>query len=96
MRDLVVNLRGWFGGIGLLQPAIVLERGQVPFWLPRKPDRREIGALYDALERTPEQEFPIGFRADVELPRDTFGSVRLKGFCFARRTLLGVRLGRVR
>jgi hypothetical protein len=92
----VVNLRGWFGGIGLLQPAIVCERGQVPLWFPRRPARKQIGALYDALERTPEQVFPVEFRTDVELPGHTFGSARLRGFCFPRRTLLGARLGHVR
>jgi hypothetical protein len=85
----VVNLRGWFGGMGLLQPAIVLGRGQVPFWFLERPDREEIGALYDALERTPEQVFPIEFRADVDLPADTFASGRLEGFCFPRRRRLG-------
>ena len=39
--------------MGLLQPAIVLERGQVPFWFIEEPGRQAILALYDTLERGP-------------------------------------------
>jgi hypothetical protein len=104
----VINLRGGFRGIGLLQPAIVLERGQVPFWFIEEPARQEILALYDTLERGPEQVFPIEFRARVEVPSDMFASARLEGFYFPRRppflspfpalnrTLLAERLGHVR
>jgi hypothetical protein len=104
----VVDLRGWFRGIGLLQPAIVLERGQVPFWFPEEPGRQQLLALYDTLERGPEQVFPLAFEARVKVPRDTFASGQLEGFCFPRRppflspfpalnrTLLPERLGHVR
>jgi hypothetical protein len=104
----VVGLRGWFRGIGLLQPAIVLERGQVPFWFLEKPVREEILTLYDTLERDAKQVFPIEFQARVEVPPDSFASGRLEGFCFPRRppfvspfpalnrTLLAERLGQIR
>jgi hypothetical protein len=104
----VVELRGWFRGIGLLQPAIVLERGQVPFWFVEEPGRPKVLALYDTLERGPEQVFPIEFRARVDVPSDMFATGRLDGFCFPRRppflspfpalnrTLLAERLGHVR
>jgi len=104
----VVNLRGWFRGIGLLQPAIVLERGQVPFWFLEEPRRQAILALYETLEHEPEQVFPIEFCARVEVPSEMFASARLEGFCFPRRppflspfpalnrTLLAERLGHVR
>jgi hypothetical protein len=104
----VISLRGWFRGIGLLQPAIVLERGQVPFWFREEPRREEILALYDILERDPTQVFPLEFEARVEVPPDSFASSRLDGFCFPRRppflspfpslnrTLLAERLGHVR
>jgi hypothetical protein len=104
----VVNLRGWFHGIGLLQPAIVLERGQVPFWFPEEPGRQQVLALYDTLERGPDQVFPLEFEVRVEVPRDTFASGQLEGFCFPRRppflspfrtinrTLFAERLGHVR
>jgi hypothetical protein len=104
----VVNLRGWFRGIGLLQPAIVLDHGQVPFWFPDEPGRTEILALYDRLGRRPEQVFPIEFGARVGVPSDHFASGRLEGFCFPRRppflspfpalnrTLLAGRLGQAR
>ena len=103
----VIELRGWFRGTGLLQPAIVLERGQVPFWFVEEPGRREILALYDTLERGPEQVFPIEFRARVDVPSHMFATGRLDGFCFPRRppflspfpalnrTLLAERLGHV-
>jgi hypothetical protein len=104
----VVNLRGWFRGIGLLQPAIVLDGGQIPFWFREEPRRDQILALYDLLERDPTQVFPVEFQARVEVPPDSFASSRLDGFCFARRppfvtpfpalnrTLLAERLGHVR
>jgi hypothetical protein len=104
----VVGRRGWFRGIGLLQPAIVLERGQVPFWFLEKPVREEILTLYDTLGRDAKQVFPIEFRARVEVPPESFASGRLEGFCFPRRppfvspfpalnrTLLAERLGQIR
>jgi hypothetical protein len=104
----VVNMRGWFRGIGLLQPAIVLKHGQVPFWFPDKPGRMEVLALYDRLGRQPEQVFPIEFGAPVDVRSDHFASGRLEGFCFPRRprflspfpalnrTLLAERLGQLR
>ena len=104
----VVDMRGWFRGIGLLQPAIVRERGQVPFWFRDEPDRMEILTLYDRLGRQPEHVFPIEFSARVDVPSDHFASGRLKGFCFPRRppflspfpalnrTLLAAQLGQVR
>jgi hypothetical protein len=104
----VVDLRGWFRGIGLLQPAITLDRGQVPFWFVEEPGGQEILALYDTLERGPEQVFPLEFQARVEVPSDMVASGRLEGFCFPRRppfltpfpalnrTLLPARLGHVR
>lgn len=104
----VVNMRGWFRGIGLLQPAIVVDHGQVPFWFLDEPGRTEILTLYDRLGRQAEQVFPIEFGARVDVPSDQFASGRLEGFCFPRRppfrspfpalnrTLLPERLGRVR
>jgi hypothetical protein len=86
----------------------VLEHGQVPFWFVEKPGRKEILALYDTLERGPEQVFPIDFQTRVEVPSEKFASGRLEGFCFPRRprflspfpalnrTLLAERLGHVR
>src|SRR5205823_3965454 len=62
----VVSKRGWLRGIGLLQPAIVLERGQVPFWFADEPAAVEVIALYDRLGRRSQQVFPIEFGARVE------------------------------
>jgi hypothetical protein len=104
----VVDMRGWFRGIGLLQPAIVLERGQVPFWFVEKPDPDKVRSLYDLLSREPEQVFPVEFRVRVEVPSDQFASGWLEGFAFRRqrpftspfptlnRTLPAERLGHVR
>jgi hypothetical protein len=104
----VVNMRGWFRGIGLLQPAIVLDHGQMPFWFLDEPSRMEILTLYDRLRRKPEQVFPIELSGRVDVPADHFASGRLEGFCFPRRppflspfralnrTLLAERLGQVR
>lgn len=104
----VLDLRGWFRGLGLIQPAIVVERGHVPFWFVEEPGRHEVLALYDTLARGPEEVFPVEFGAGVELPSDMVASGRLEGFCFPRRppflspfpalnrTLLAARLGHVR
>lgn len=101
-------LRGWFGGIGLLQPAIVLERGQVRFWFAEEPERPELLALYQLLERDADDVFPLEVNTRIELPPDQLTSARLNGFCFPRptgfstpfpalnRTLFGERLGYVR
>ena len=103
----VVGMRGWFHGIGLLQPAIVLDHGQVPFWFVDEPSRMEILTLYGRLGREPEHVFPIEFSARVDVPSDQFASGRLEGFCFPRRppfrspfpmlnrTLFAERLGQV-
>ena len=78
------------------------------FWFRDEPDKMEILTLYDQLGRQPEQVFPIGFSARVDVPSDHFASGRLGGFCFPRRppflspfpalnrTLLAERLGQVR
>jgi hypothetical protein len=104
----VVNMRGWFRGIGLLQPAIVLDHGQVPFWFRDEPERTEIQTLYDRLQCQPQQVFPVAFEARVDVPSGHIASGRLEGFYFPRhrrfttpfaalnRTLLAERLGEVR
>jgi hypothetical protein len=104
----VLDMRGWFRGIGLLQPAIVAEREQVPFWFSDEPTGLEILALYDVLRRQAAQVFPLEFGARVEVALDEFAAGRLEGFCFPRRppflspfpalnrALLGARLGQVR
>jgi hypothetical protein len=104
----VVNMRGWFRGLGLLQPAIVLDDGQVPFWFVEEPRRTEVRELYDLLARVPEHVFPTEFVARVEVPPGQVASGRVDGFSFPRprpivspfpmlnRTLFAERLGEVR
>jgi hypothetical protein len=104
----VRDLRGWFGGIGLLQPAIVTGRGQVRFWFAEEPSPPALRASYELLGGGPERVFPVAFEARIEVPRDHFASGRLDGFCFPRRsrfltpfpmlnrTFLAARLGHVR
>ncbi len=104
----VVKMRGWLRGLGLLQPAIVLDDGQVPFWSKDEPEQMAIQALYDRLQRQPQQVFPATYEARVDVPSDHFASGRLEGFYFKRhppfttpfpalnRTLLAARLGKVR
>ncbi|WP_342113998.1 hypothetical protein [Pseudoduganella sp. OTU4001] len=49
--------------LGHLQPAIFSKRGQISFWCGIiEPSRERLEAAYAALEKTPQEIFPIFFR----------------------------------
>lgn len=77
--------RGWFRGLGLLQPTIAVERGQVPLWFDEEPSRSQVREDYGLLEREPDEVFPLEFRARAEPQSGELASGRIDGFCFARR-----------
>jgi hypothetical protein len=70
--------------LGYLAPAIVTERGQVPFWFvvdsPPEPDF--IRALYDRLARSRDQVWPVTFSADVKTRDDEVDTGTINEFQF--------------
>jgi hypothetical protein len=63
-----------------MDPIIVTERGQVPFWYgASKPGPEEISKNYQLLNKEPSDVFPIEFASDIEV-LDSIGEGRLEGF----------------
>ena len=55
-------------GVGVLQPIIVTERGQVRFWCgTTTPDAKRLARNYELLGKVARQIFPLQFESEVEL-----------------------------
>jgi hypothetical protein len=85
--------------LGYVQPAIVTERGRVPFWFgglmwvdgrgrQRGKDLAdsEVGDLYWRLGRSEGAVFPVRFESEVELLPEEIGSGVIPGFGYLRST----------
>ncbi len=60
--------RGADDSIGVLQPIIVTERGQVRFWCgTAAPDSKRLAHSYELLGKDAKQVFPVQFESEVEL-----------------------------
>ena len=68
MRGYITPPRGDDASIGILQPIIVTDRGQVRFWCGTSvPSAKRLAHSYDLLGKEPKQVFPVHFASDVEL-----------------------------
>ena len=69
------KMRGYFtppgrgdAGIGILQPIIVTDRGQVRFWCgTAAPGLKRLAHSYELLGKEAEHVFPLQFESEVEL-----------------------------
>ena len=69
------KMRGYFtppgrgdAGIGILQPIIVTDRGQVRFWCgTTAPGLKRLAHSYELLGKEAEHVFPLQFESEVEL-----------------------------
>ncbi len=50
---------------GRVQPQIITDRGQVPFWMGVL--RADVGALYAKLGKSADHTFPVSFESDISL-----------------------------
>jgi hypothetical protein len=56
------------GGLGTIQPQIITQRGQVPFWCGAfRPTSEVLAQNYDRLERTADRVFPLRFTSEIEI-----------------------------
>jgi hypothetical protein len=56
------------GGLGTIQPQIITQQGQVPFWCGAfKPTSEELVQNYGRLGRSAERVFPLRFTSEVEI-----------------------------
>jgi hypothetical protein len=67
-----------------LQPAVVTDRGVVPFWsvAEKRPTEMDVAPFYARLVRTSSEVFPITFAVDVPLGPREVTSGTLPGFHF--------------
>ena len=71
--------------LGLIQPVIVLDQGQIPFWFGMFPPSTEtFHGLLNMLGKTQEQVFPLVYESDVDLISGPIAGV-LKGFSFSNK-----------
>lgn len=79
-------------GMGILQPIIVTDRGQVRLWCgTTTPGPKRLGQNYELLGKDPKQVFPLQFESDVDLHRglvkgSVSGFLVLKDFQTRRTT----------
>lgn len=72
---------GDIGSLGHIQPTILANGEQVPFWHGiRKPDQQWLAMAYQHLGKRPDEVFPITFALDVRTDRPVAGTI--PGFQF--------------
>jgi hypothetical protein len=101
-------MRGWFRGLGLLQPTIVLDDGQVPFWPRDEPEQVAIQRFTTASNAGRSRCFRPRMKPASSCSPITSRVGRREGFYFTRHlsfttpfralnpTILAERLGKLR
>jgi len=70
------------GGLGTIQPQIITQQGQVPFWCGAfKPTSDVLAQNYGRLGRTADKVFPVHFTSEVEVVGGPVTGI-LKGFLY--------------
>jgi hypothetical protein len=68
MAGYVTPQRPYADDLGTIQPQIITQQGQVPFWCGAfKPTTETLVQNYRRLDRTAEKVFPVHFASEVEI-----------------------------